>query len=283
MNQRVLRLVVHYLGGAYHGFQSQPAAASVQQTLEEGLSELRGQPQRIHGGSRTDAGVHARGQCISFKTFSALPCAAFVRGLQHFLPDDLRIVSAEEVDPSFHARWSSLGKLYHYLLNPHETQRLLLDPVSWFYPDRLDLPAMNQACAFLVGKHDFSSFRSSGCGSKHAVRTMYFAGFDVVPAGPWGINAEVVRFSIAGDAFLKQMVRSLVGTLVEVGHGALSVEQFAEVLAAGDRCAAGKTAPARGLVLEEIFYTEERRLEVIEHFRRLGLPALADPTALPRR
>ncbi len=240
------RLTLSYRGTRYAGWQRQDNAVSVQQVVEEGVSKLAGVPVRVTGASRTDAGVHARGQVAHLNLDRPLPTRALVHGVNPHLPEDIRVLAAEEVEETFHARKSALGKEYRYRLSRAEVvsalDSLFVVPVS----GRIDLDRMTRAAAFLPGRHDFSAFALAGGSHGQPFRTVRDAS--------WSEQGAEIVFSVTGDGFLRGMVRALVGTLIEVGLGRREPESFADLLQGRPRSAAGPTAPAQGLVLERVFY-----------------------------
>jgi tRNA pseudouridine38-40 synthase len=240
------RLVLSYRGTRYAGWQRQDNAVSVQQVVEEAVSKLAGSPVRITGASRTDAGVHARGQVAHLDLERPLPPRALVHGVNPHLPEDVRVLAAAEVDETFHARKSALGKEYRYRLSRAEVvsplDSLFVVPV----PARIDLGRMEKAAAYLPGRHDFSAFALAGGSHGQPFRTLQ--------AASWSASGEEIAFSITGDGFLRGMVRALVGTLIEVGLGRREPESLSDLLQGRPRSEAGPTAPAHGLVLERVFY-----------------------------
>jgi tRNA pseudouridine38-40 synthase len=257
MQQRNIRLCIAYDGTDFCGWQRQQNGPSIQGTLEEKLRIITTAQVVVHGAGRTDAGVHAQGMVANFTTRATMPAPAFAKALNSMLPKDIRILEAEEAAPDFHARFSAKGKTYCYdfftgdLQPPAERLYRTHFPCS-FMPDRVQ-PVLE----LLVGTHDFSSFEAVGSrdrtrtSDRGAVRTLFFAQCLVDPTRP-----EHFSFRFRGDGFLRHMVRNLVGTLILAGTGRLSTEQFAAVLAAKDRKAAGPTAPACGLFLEQVHYEE---------------------------
>jgi tRNA pseudouridine38-40 synthase len=263
--QRNIRLVVEYEGGGYHGWQRQPQAATIQQVLEERIERLTQCASRAIASGRTDAGVHALQQVVHFHTSSALPVESFQRGLNALLPSDIRVLRAEEVNWEFHARYSALGKRYAYQIWNAPTPSAFLNRYTWWIPLSLDVDAMEAASRHLVGRQDFSSFRSAHCDGKHPMR-------DVKECG-WAKEGPLLVFWIEANGFLRYMVRSMVGTLVDVGMGKRSPEEMAEILMAQERRLAGLTAPARGLFLVSVFYPSPWALEREEPQRPpFGLP-----------
>jgi tRNA pseudouridine38-40 synthase len=238
-------LLVAYRGTIYAGWQRQGNALAVQQVLEEALSDLLASPVRVVGASRTDAGVHARGQVAHLVLPRAFPARGLVHGVNHRLPADIRVLAAEHMEAGFHARRSATGKEYLYQL----LRARVLSPLDALFavaaPPRVDLPAMAEATRALVGRHDFSAFALAGGSHRSAWRTISAAG--------WEEDGAFLRFRVRGDAFLRGMVRGLVGTLLEVGTGRRAPD-LEGLLAGGERSAAGPTAPAHGLILEQVFY-----------------------------
>lgn len=245
------RLTVAYRGTAYGGWQRQENARAVQQVLEEALGDLLGilPSPRFSGASRTDAGVHARGQVAHLVLPRPFPPRGLVHGTNARLPDDVRVMAAREAPPGFDARRSAAAKEYRYRLSRSAVvsplDALFVVPVD----HRVDLDRMAQATAHLPGRHDFSAFALAGGSHRDPHRTIHFAG--------WAEWDEELVFTVTGDGFLRGMVRSLVGTLIEVGLGKRTPDEFAALLAGAPRAAAGATAPAHGLVLERVLYPPE--------------------------
>lgn len=244
-----VRLRVAYLGGAYHGWQIQPSVPTVQGELTRALSRLVGRDVKLWGASRTDAGVHALDQCCAFDDPGSRTTDELFRACNRLTPVDIRVLAVERTAPDFHPRHSARGKRYRYRIcnsfgaHPFDLGR------SWHVPRPLDVDAMNDACRWLVGTHDFTSLRARGCQADSPVRELFGVS---VRRGDWGrVEVEVV-----GSAFLKYMVRNLVGTLIEVGVGRKPPEWVRDAIAARQRAAAGQTAPPEGLVLEKIFYPD---------------------------
>jgi tRNA pseudouridine38-40 synthase len=242
----VYRLILSYRGTAYAGWQRQDNALAVQQVVEEALGELLGAAVRVHGASRTDAGVHARAQAAHLELPRPFPARGLVHGAAHLLPPDIRILAAHRMPPGFHARKHALGKEYLYRV----WRGRLVPPLDEPYVARaerpLDVPAMRRAVALLPGRHDFTAFALAGGGHGQARRRLFAATLDE--------DGRELRLRLVGDGFLRGMVRSLAGTLLEIGEGRRPAGEMAELLAGRPRCAAGRTAQARGLVLERVFY-----------------------------
>ena len=241
---RTLRLVVAYDGTDFHGWQVQPGRRTVQGVLEESLTRALGEPVRLHGAGRTDAGCHARGQVASFTTGAVLPARALAPILNRALPRDLRVAAAEEVPAGFDARRSATARRYAYRLL--DRADLMLERLAWHPRRTLDPAALEHATAPLEGRHDFSSFRGAGSTPTHPVCRVARAGWRRWEGG--------LQLDVIADHFLYHMVRNLVGTALrsmsERDPGASTLR----VLAARDRTATGPTAPPQGLTLEQVFY-----------------------------
>jgi tRNA pseudouridine38-40 synthase len=244
-----VKLLLAYDGTRYVGWQVQPNGPSIQAELERALATLHKEPIRITGAGRTDAGVHALGQVASFSTDRPLPISAYVKGMNALLPEDVAVREAEVREGPFDARRDARGKRYRYRIENAPTRAPLTRLQAWQVFRPLDVDAMRAATAPLLGRHDFGAFRAADCEAQHAVREL--TRLEVL--GERGGRIEVVA---EATAFLKHMVRNLVGTLVEVGLGARAAASLADLLAGRDRTLAGRTAPPQGLVLEEVFYPE---------------------------
>lgn len=242
----VYALKVSYRGGAYAGWQCQRNALTVQQVVEQALEDLLGVAVRLAGASRTDAGVHARGQVAHLELPRPFPEGGLVHGTNHRLPEDIRVLAARRMAPGFHARKSARGKLYRYRL----VRTRVLSPLDALFAVRvdpgIDVAAMAAAAAHLPGRHDFSAFALAGGAHQDPRRRIFVA--------DWNEEGERLELAVEGEGFLRGMVRGIAGTLLEVGQGRRTVEGFAELLAGAPRGAAGPTAPALGLVLERVFY-----------------------------
>jgi tRNA pseudouridine38-40 synthase len=245
---RNLRLTLEYDGTDFAGWQRQaPPSRTVQEVLETAVEKMTGAATHVGGAGRTDAGVHAAAQVANFRTESAIPSMGFLRGLNALLPHDVSVIALDEVDDSFDARRSARGKHYCYRVWNQEPRSPLRGRTSWHVYKRLDLPAMAAAARHLLGEHDFTAFRASDCDRKNPVRVI--RRLDVAEAEP-----GLVAIHAQATAFLKHMVRTIAGTLIEVGLGSREPASLAEILASRDRTRAGRTAPAQGLTLEQVFY-----------------------------
>jgi len=244
---RTIRLILSYDGTDFSGWQYQPDARTVQGVVEEALGVILAGPVRIGGAGRTDAGVHALGQAAAFRTASRIECPALFRGLNALLPSDVRILSVDEVPDSFDARRSAVLRIYRYLIYTGSVMSPFMGRYAWHVSAPLCSETMDRAGSLLVGTHDFASFASSGDETTSTVREV--VSFHVQETGD-----GVIQVEIAANAFLRHMVRSIVGTIVDVGRGKMSVDEFAEILHAHDRGRAGMTAPPQGLFLVEVRY-----------------------------
>jgi tRNA pseudouridine38-40 synthase len=246
MTKRVIKLTLEYDGTDFAGWQLQPKDRTVQGVLESALERLLKHPVRVSGSGRTDAGVHATGQVCSFEIEENIPVRAFREGLNPLLPMDVVIKEVQEAPEGFHARHSARGKRYRYRVLTNRIHSPVRDRYVWWQRHPWDFELLQQATLPLLGEHDFSSFRAASCQALQ----------------PWRIlrKIELVRvddeiwLTFDGTAFLKHMVRNLVGTLAEVAKGNRDLSWVKEVLEVKDRTLAGPTAPPQGLTLLEVFY-----------------------------
>ncbi|MBP2655365.1 MAG: truA [Firmicutes bacterium] len=244
--ERKLKLTVAYDGSRYHGFQRQANAVTIQEVLEEQLAKIFGHRLKLNGAARTDSGVHAYNQVITFNTEGKIPVGKVPLAAKSALPDDIVVTRAEEVSCDFHARYSARSKIYLYQIYVSKLPDPFRRNYAWHLPKMPDVAAMHKAAQRIVGEHDFSSFRASGGHLINPVRTILATGCHQ--------DAEKIEFIFHGTGFLYHMVRNLVGTLVDVGWGRLTDSDFAAILAGRDRSLAGITAPPQGLYLKEVFY-----------------------------
>ena len=246
---RNLLLTICFDGAGYHGWQIQQNAVSVQQVFQEALSRILGERPDIKGCSRTDSFVHAREFCISLKTERAIPCPRLAGALNHFLPEDIAVLSCREVPPDFHARYSCAGKEYEYRIWNERARNPFLRGRALHYWRPLPLGLLNRAAAGFVGKHDFSSFCAADARERgDMTRT--------VTKALWTREGGLVSFFVSADGFLYHMVRIMVGTLLRVAEGKFGPGDIGRILAAGSRSAAGPTAPPQGLYLNRVFYKD---------------------------
>jgi tRNA pseudouridine38-40 synthase len=243
---RNIKLILEYEGTNYAGWQKQNNVMTIQQKLEGIIEIVTGQFSEVIGSSRTDSGVHARGFVCNFITESNIPDKNFKKALNAYLPEDIVVVKSEEVDINFHARFCSIGKRYVYTVLNAEQRHVLGRNYMYFFHRKLNIKDMEKAAQYFIGTHDFSAFRKSGSSVKTSVRTI--KELSIIK------NGDLITFNINGDGFLYNMVRIIVGTLLDVGVGRFKPEYITEIIKSKDRSNAGKSVPATGLCLEEVFY-----------------------------
>ena len=241
-----LKITIEYNGTSYCGWQIQPNGESVQAVLEQALSTFFGTPTRITGSWRTDAGVHAIGQVANFSADKEYDRHRILRALNALTPVDITIKEVEVVADSFDARRDGRSRIYEYRILNRSTPSPFYLNRAWHVHEELDRVAMRDANSCLLGDHDFSSFRAAGCEAMHPIREVYQTSLE--PRG------ELLVYTIEATAFLRHMVRNIVGTLVEVGRGLRTPQSFRELLDRRDRTLAGPTAPPHGLYLMEVKY-----------------------------
>ena len=254
---RYIKLLMEYDGTGYQGWQSQPNRMTIQDILAETIGGITGERVRLTAASRTDAGVHALGQVAVFNTGSGIAEDVLKRALNAKLPGDIRILSAEETHQAFHPRYDAKKKRYVYLVMLNNPGSSFFFRYVWHVRTTLASDAMERAAAHISGTHDFSVFRGSGCGAKTTVRTIgsiELAVLDRIDFMTMSVPGRYIKIAIEADAFLRHMVRNIVGTLVEVGKGRMPVDEIPDIIASRDRTKAGPTSPASGLFLERIFY-----------------------------
>ncbi|WP_179292728.1 tRNA pseudouridine(38-40) synthase TruA [Bacillus sp. 7884-1] len=242
------KCIISYDGSGFSGYQVQPKKRTVQSVIEAVLTKMhKGSSVKISASGRTDAGVHAKGQVIHFDSPLSLPVEKWELALNSMLPEDISVLSVKEADdPAFHARFDANGKEYRYYLNQSPKRDPFQRNYAFHYPYPLNLEAMREASAYLLGTHDFSSFCSARTEVEDKVRTIET--IEILQ------DEEKVSFRFVGNGFLYNMVRILVGTLIEVGSGKRKSEEIVEILEKRDRRCAGKTAPGQGLYLWQVFY-----------------------------
>ena len=250
---RNIKLLIGYDGTDYSGWQRQHKGRTIQGEIEFFLKRMTLEDILLSGAGRTDAGVHADGMVAHFHTASKISCGDLLRGLNAMLPGAIRIFSVEEVSFSFHARFSALGKHYVYKIFTGKIHPPILRLHTLHISASLDLEAMRHCLTSILGPHDFSSFENSGTRDKTstsgrgAVRTIHEATLAKE-------STELITLNFYGDGFLRNMVRNLVGTLLEVGRGKITPQEFTTILAGKNRALAGPTAPAHGLCLKKVMY-----------------------------
>jgi tRNA pseudouridine38-40 synthase len=278
------KVTLAYDGSEFVGWQRQASGTSIQGLLEQALRELDQREVAVVGAGRTDAGVHARGQVASFSLARQLEAAALVGALNARLPDAVRITNAEVAPDSFHARFDAALKVYRYRIWNAD----VLDPFercyAWHVVGSLDRDAMSAAARLICGRHDFAAFQATGSSARSSVREIFSSRLmvgsatasngDTVSRGLEACDA-LITYEVSADGFLRHMVRTIVGTLVEIGRGRQSIAWMGEVLARRDRSRAGPTAPPEGLVLISVRYSTEARLRAPARERRgaSGAPA----------
>ena len=241
-----IKLIIEYDGTGYSGWQVQPNGLTVQQVIEDALKKLLGETVRLRSSGRTDAGVHAVGMAAAFKTTRQLPIRAFVEGTNRFLPAEVAIIDAIEVHNDFRPIGDAMFKHYRYSILANPVRSPLRRLSTWHVRESLDLCAMQEAAHFLVGLHDFGAFRASNCVAKTTVRRI-----DSIEVSQ---KNDMIRIDVVGGGFLKNMVRVMAGTLVDIGRGRFTPGHAAWLLSNPERTLAGVTAPASGLCLIKVTY-----------------------------
>jgi len=243
--KRVL-LTIAYDGTAYHGWQVQPNGITVQEILQDSLEKILGERPCVTGCSRTDAGVHAKEFCLHLDCDEKIPEAAFLRGLNSVLPNDISVKKCQEVESDFHARYNAKGKTYVYTIYNGKIKDPFLSRYAWHIERSLNIDRMNLFCKKIIGKHDFYAFSSSGRTVTDTVRTVSECFVEK--------HGDVISLHITADGFLYNMVRIITGTAVEVSDGKIDPEKIGEILISKRRELAGITAPPMGLRLEKVLY-----------------------------
>ncbi|WP_240377761.1 tRNA pseudouridine(38-40) synthase TruA [Bacillus piscicola] len=244
-----VKAIVSYDGTDFSGWQKQPGKRTVQDEVEKALTKVhKGGPSSVTASGRTDSSVHALAQVFHFDTGLTIPEEKWPKALNSHLPEDVQITAAAYVDEDFHARFDAVEKEYRYRVLHAKQKDIFRRRHTFFYPYPLQIEEMKKAVRFIVGTHDFSSFCAAGTDVKDMVRTVYKAEILEIE--------DEIHFIFRGDGFLYNMVRIMVGTLLEVGKGVKSAEAIPEIIGARKRAAAGKTAPGHGLYLWEVVYNE---------------------------
>lgn len=265
---RNIKLLIEYQGTNYVGWQVQKNLSTIQGAIQEKLKTITSEEIELTSASRTDAGVHALGQAANFHTESRIQPHSFQMGLNALLPDDIVIKNAEEVLPDFNSRKNAKAKTYRYLILNRPYPSAIYRNFSWHVFQKLDIDAMRKAAGCLIGKKDFTSFRAAECDALHSIREIL--SFSIkTPSQPSLLEGEgkgegifpeqrltdgFIELEVKGTAFLRHMVRIMVGTLVAVGKGKIKSEDFQNIIDAKDRRLAGMTAPPHGLFLKEVEY-----------------------------
>jgi tRNA pseudouridine38-40 synthase len=242
-------IFISYKGSSYHGWQVQPNSLTVQKILENALSTILEETISTTGAGRTDSGVHALIFCAHFESEkeNLADKKSLVFRLNQFLPKDISVSNIIKVRPDAHARFSAISRTYRYYIS--KVKNPFLDDSSWFIHGKIDIDIMNEACGFLLKHSDFTSFCKLHTDVKTNLCRIYYA--------KWEESDDQLIFTIKADRFLRNMVRAIVGTMIETGKGKLTPEAFESIIIAEDRCRAGKSAPAKGLFLTDIEYPEE--------------------------
>ncbi len=244
---RNIKLTIEYDGTNYHGWQVQKNALTVQECVEKALAKLLGTETGVVGCSRTDVGVHAYGQVAHFFTNSTIPGEKFSYAINNLLPDDIVIQKSEEVPGDFHSRYSSKGKKYRYLICNSAHQSAIMRNRACHVRPELDFEQMRKAAEHFVGEHDFAAFQATGGQVRSTVREIYSMNVSRK-------EDNLIEIEVTGNGFLYNMVRIIAGTLIYVGMGKLKQKEIPDIIKSLDRTKAGKTAPAQGLYLMEIYY-----------------------------
>ena len=245
-------LGLSYDGVPYCGWQSQPSLCGVQDYLEQAIAKIAQHNVRVHVAGRTDTGVHALGQVAHFDTETLRPMSAWVRGVNAFLPDTVRVEWAKAVDDSFHARFSAVARSYQYLLyNAPVASATLADKSGWFHLP-LNVALMQEAAQCLLGEHDFSAFRAAECQAKSPIKTLYT--FNITQFNRY------ILFDLTANAFLHHQVRNMVGALIYIGKGALNVQNLQHLLQQKNRLLSPPTFSPAGLYLTHVHYDEKWQL-----------------------
>jgi tRNA pseudouridine38-40 synthase len=243
---RNIFLKISFDGRNYHGFQIQPNAITVQEVLEKTLSKITGEDISVIGCSRTDSGVHANEFCLNFKTENPIPIEGLIRALNSNLPEDIAVLSAELRDNDFHSRYSAKEKEYRYLIYNSKIKNPFMAGKTLFYDREIDVSLLKKACKRFLGKHDFAAFSASGREYKSTVRTI--KSFTIKKKG------DIVEITVSADGFLYNMVRILVGTLLEVNEKRINVKDISKIIEKKERSCAGRTVSGEGLYLNRVIY-----------------------------
>ena len=243
---RNIKLMIEYDGKEFNGWQKQPNKLNIQGEIERAIEAITGEKVELNASGRTDAGVHALGQVANFKTESKIPIEKIAIAINSQVKNSIRIVKAEEVESDFHSRYNCKEKTYRYIINNSNYGSSVYRNLEYHIPVKLDICKMKQAIKYFEGEHDFKGFKSSGTSSKSSVRNIYKAVLKE--------EGERIVIELTGNGFLYNMVRIIVGTLVDVGLGKIAAADIPEIIKSQDRTKAGKTLPPQGLYLLEVKY-----------------------------
>ena len=244
---RNIKLTIEYDGKEFGGWQKQPNKLNIQGTVERAIEEITGEKIELNASGRTDSGVHSLGQVANFKTNSSIPIEKIPIAINTKLKKSIRIIKAEEVEERFHSRLSCKKKTYRYIINNNEKASAIYRNLEYHIPQKLDIEKMKQAIKYFEGEHDFKAFKASGTSSKSSVRTIFKA--DIYQQ-----KDNRLWIELTGNGFLYNMVRIIVGTLVDVGLGKIKPEEIYKIISEGKRENAGKTVPPNGLYLLKVEY-----------------------------
>ena len=253
--KRRIRLIVSYDGTEYVGWQVQPNGVSIQSLLEKALLEITREQIRVEGSGRTDSGVHAKAQVAHFDTEAKMAADKFAIAMNMHLPADIRVLYSEECDPSFHARFSAKRKTYRYTVQLGQHSNVFLRNTSLHLHYMPDIEAMETAASYVIGTHDFSAFKCASSAMENTIRT--------VTVSEWKRDGNLLIYTVEGNGFLYNMVRILVGTMLEIGSGKLQPSDLQKAIESGKRSDAGATAPAHGLCLCRVVYPDFDTEEVL--------------------
>ena len=243
---RNIKLIIEYDGKGFNGWQKQPNKLNIQGEIERAIKEVTGEEVELNASGRTDAGVHAISQVANFKTESNIDINKIPLALNSKLKKSIIIKKAEEVDLNFHARYNAKGKKYRYIINNSLVGSAIYRDLEYNFPIKLDVEKMKHAAKYFEGEHDFKAFRSSGTSNKNSVREIYKVEIKE--------ENERIILEFTANGFLYNMVRIMVGTLMDVGLGKIKPESIKDIIDSKERTKAGKTAPAQGLYLVEVYY-----------------------------
>ncbi|MBY0379892.1 MAG: tRNA pseudouridine(38-40) synthase TruA [Burkholderiales bacterium] len=244
--------LVEYDGSGFYGFQKQNEVRTIQTELEKALSQFTNQKIAVTCAGRTDTGVHATGQVINFITNTNRPLSGYTRGVNALLPKDITIIKAVSVPDNFHARFNAISRTYNYYLYNWPTRPAILNSKVGWYHGELEIPAIKKACAMLVGEHNFSTFRASQCQANNPVKIMHQCEVEISPLHP-----KILCFKFCANSFLHHMIRNIIGSMVYIGNGKLSINQFKELINSKNRVYAPPTFMADGLYFTQANYPSE--------------------------
>jgi tRNA pseudouridine38-40 synthase len=249
MNERNIKIIIKYLGKNYHGWQKQFGEKTIQGEIEKAAEKVFKQKIDLIGSGRTDAGVHALGQTANFKIKNNIPEEKVLYALNSNLPKDIRVVDSREVDMEFHSRYNAIGKTYQY--NIYNSR--IIDPfrkdTSYFIPYKLDIDKIFRSKDYFIGEHDFQAFMAAGSSVQSTVRKIFKVNMTS--------KDNLISFNITGNGFLYNMVRIIIGTLIDVGRGKIEENTIENIILSRDRKFAGHTAKAEGLFLKKVYYNQK--------------------------